>query len=71
MVAASPDKWIWDINKQNCFKAKDIEKFTIMIKNNEYHVRADLKDGILFILEFFKEHVDAIKFIDRFIEVNL
>jgi hypothetical protein len=72
MVAATPDKWIWDIKKENCFKASDIESFRITIKSNEeYIVRADCKHGTMFILEIFEKHKDAINSINTYIKENL
>ena len=72
MVAAEPDKWIWDFKKENCFKAKYIEAFHINMKSSdEYIVRVNCKDGTFFILDSFEKHSNAIEYVNNFIKGKL
>ena len=75
MVAAEPDKWMWDKYKEFKFRIKDIRTFEIhksgSIGNDDHTIVSQLESGQRVVVETFDGKERCQKWIEQFIKENL
>ena len=72
MVAAAPDKWIWDLYKEFKFRIKDIRTFEISSSAEDKHtIVCQLESGQRAVIDTFERADRCQIWIDNFIKENL